>query len=440
MSKNVKYIILGIVLVGMVALLFFVNNTPGSKKKIPIKEKKVKQEKEVVYKKLINPNGTFLLYKLLKGYEFCASLEKIQTTYKKDLSKILPKKSENDYPNTYISITEDFNLDGEDENWLKEFVYEGNQAFIAADKIGQGFRDLIEKSSYYSYYDTTVFLNFYHPDFKQSENIKINNGDLNSHAFSKFKNWTYYKNADLLDNVIRISYTETDNFPVVVKVKYGEGNFIISTIPSAFSNINLLKEEGKTYSEIIFSHLNRGNIYWHHDYGKYSPYRGITQPTEASPFENDEYEYPKTSPLQYILKVPALFSALILLIIGLIIYMLFQSKRRQRIIPAIETNENSSLEFVETVSKLYFQQKRHDKLIKHQEQYFLSYIKHHYYISSPVISDEFIQKISLKSGIDADKIKKIFRSLEQGKKNRYISDTALIDLYNQLEYFYKKSN
>ena len=144
--------------------------------------------------------------------------------------------------------------------------------------------------------------------------------------------------------------------------------------------------------------------------------------------------------MQFILKVPALFAALVLLIVGLVLYMVFQSKRRQRIIPPVETNENSSVEFIETVSKLYFQQKRHDKLIKHKEQIFLSFIRHHYYVSSPKVTKEFVKKVSHKSGISEDRTRDIFKSFQRGKTNQFVTEEELITLYNKLEYFYKNCN
>ena len=137
------------------------------------------------------------------------------------------------------------------------------------------------------------------------------------------------------------------------------------------------------------------------------------------------------------MKVPALSTALILLIIGALLYMIFQSKRRQRIIPTVELNENSSLEFVQTVSTLYFQQKRHDKLIKHKELIFLSFLRQRYYISSPKVTEDFIAKVAQKSGVEEKYIENIFTILHEGKKNKKTSESELISLYNKLEYFYK---
>ena len=86
------------------------------------------------------------------------------------------------------------------------------------------------------------------------------------------------------------------------------------------------------------------------------------------------------------MKVPSLFTALDLVNgWGFIVYDLSKQKKTANH-PTIESNENSSVEFVKTVSTLYFQQKRHDKLIKHKELIFLSFLRQHYHVSSPKIT------------------------------------------------------
>ena len=82
-----------------------------------------------------------------------------------------------------------------------------------------------------------------------------------------------------------------------------KGPLLFTPAPSAFSNYNMFEAGGKYHAEVIFSHLPKGNIYWHHDFGKYSPYRGVPQPThpEQRKFKSSQVT-PKSSPLQYIMR------------------------------------------------------------------------------------------------------------------------------------------
>lgn len=439
MERSKKYLILTGALVLALALVYFsaVRRQSGSGIK---KNFEASRNDSLIIKKPINPTGTFLLYHLLKNYKNTSSLQKIQTSQKASLSDLLPKEQKNDRKNIYFAIAEEVNLNDNDGDWLLAFVEEGNCAFIACESLSKKVRTAISEKSYFgfnNYYDTSFALSFYHPMLKQKSSIEIKNAELNSHGYPKYKNWRYFLDADLGDGFVRIAYNNTRDYPICISLQYGKGSFIIHSAPSGFSNYNMFDAGGKYHAEAIFSHLPKGNIYWHHDFGKYSPYRGVPQPTYSKQDGSNKSNYPKSSPLQYIMRVPALFTALIMLMVGALLYMLFQSKRRQRIIPTIAPNENSSLEFVKTVSTLYFQQKRHDKLIKHKELIFLSFLRQRYYVSSPGITADFITKVAEKSGIGEKHVKNIFVALRKGKENRAVSESELISLYNKLEYFYK---
>ncbi len=439
MALSKKYLILGGALIMALVLVYFFGGgrQSNSGKK---NNSEASRNDSLIIKKPINPTGTFLLYQLLKNYKNTSSLQKIQTSQDLTLSELLPKEQKNDYKNIYFIIAADANLNDEDGDWLLEFVEAGNYAFIACENLSNKIRTAVSDNSYFrfnSYYDTSFVLNFYHPKLLQENPIEIKNAELNSHRYPRYKNWRYFLDADLGGGFVRIAYNKARDYPICIRLQYGKGSFIIHSTPAAFSNYNMFNKGGKYHAEVVLSHLPKGNIYWHHDFGKYSPYRGVPQPTYSEQGSSKEVNYPKSSPLQYIMKVPSLFGALVLLILGALLYMIFQSKRRQRIIPVIESNENSSVEFIQTVSTLYFQQKRHDKLIKHKELIFLSFLRQHYHVSSPKITPDFITKVAQKSGVGEKHIKDIFTALVKGKENRSVSESELINVYNKLEYFYK---
>ncbi len=439
MGLSKKYLILGGALVVVLVLVYFLGGGYQSNSSIK-KTFERSQADSLTIKKPINPAGTFLLYHLLKNHKNTSSLQKIQTTQDVSLSELLPKERKNDCNNIYFTIAESVNLNESDSDWLLRFVEAGNCAFIACESLSNKVRSAISDNSYFrfnSYYDTSFVLNFYHPKLLQETPVEIKNSELNSHRLPRYKNWKYFLDTELGGGFVRIAYNSNKDYPICIRLQYGKGVFIIHSTPSAFSNYNMFNTGGKYHAEAVFSHLPKGNIYWHHDFGKYSPYRGVPQPTYSKQGSSNEVNYPKSSPLQYIMRVPTLFTALILLIVGVLLYMIFQSKRRQRIIPAIESNENSSVEFVQTVSRLYFQQKRHDKLIKHKELIFLSFLRQHYYISSPKTTPGFITKVAQKSGVGEKHVKDIFTTLKKGKESKNISERELISLYNKLEYFYK---
>lgn len=445
MSNKKKYIILSLAILAIIGVLYLVNwsaKSTSQKKetKEVINKKKgkkeiVKEDFEKIPQKGINPTGTHLLYKLLEKYKNTNSIQRIQTSYYSGLNDKLPLSNNNGSPNIYMSIGETFNLGDEDNDYLFDFVSDGNYAFIAFESLHDDFTEYLLPNSETPFYiegDTAINVNFFHSKFEQNSGLLIRNASLNYHRLPKYKNWLIINEEALSEKAIEIEYLG-EGSTICVMISYGNGSFIFHSLPDAFSNSFIAQKEGKKHAEIIFSHLPKGNYYWHENFGKYSTYRGESNPEELQ----KPKEFSRSSPLQYILKVPALTIALVLSMIGLLLYMIVKSKRKQRIIPAIESNKNASLEFIEVIAKLYQQQNRHDKIINHIHQNFLAFIKQHYYIQFGEATEAIREKIHLKSGVEIDLINQIFNDLENNK-NVKITDAQLIEVYRNIELFHKQ--
>jgi hypothetical protein len=437
LENKKKYIILGVAIIVVIGVLFLVNSF--SKRSAPIESKQDKPSQELeqfekIPQRKVNPTGTHLIYKLLEKYKNTASIRRIQTSYYSPLSEKLPLIQKNETPNIYLSVAESFNLEKEDNDYLFEFVEKGNHAFISFESLHKDFVNHLLPNSETPFYietDTAVGINFFHPFYKREEQLIIKNPSLNYHHLPKYKSWLIINEEALTEEAVEIAYLEDLN-TICVLLKYGKGSFIFHSLPDAFSNAFVAKIEGKKHAEIIFSHFPKGNYYWHENFGKYSTYRGESNPDQLQ----KPKEFSRSSPLQYILKVPSLTIALVLSMIGLLLYMLVKSKRKQRVIPPIESDKNSSLEFIEVIAKLYQKQNRHDKILKHIYQNFISFIKQRYYIEFSNVGDEVIDKIHLKSGVEKVLIERVFSDLNKSK-GKQITDKELITIYQNIDLFHK---
>ena len=387
-------------------------------------------------RKPVNPAGTYLLYNLLKKYEKTHTIRTMQTADTISLKSCMESYNENGSPNLYVSISEDFYLNNRDNKYLMDFVYEGNYALISAHYFSSKMANELfsyDDPTISNIYDTAIHINYLHPKFRNKTDLVILNEDLNYHGHSKYKDFMFFDNYALTEDHIRIS--GTDNYINCVMIPYGDGFFIVHTQPGNFSNVNIARKDGKTNAENIFSHFPKNNIYWHQNFGKYSEYRGVPKPKKNNP----PSQFSRSSPLQFILSEPALLTAFIILVSGLLLYMIVFSKRRQKIIPPIESNENSSMEFMDIVSKLYFQQKQHNKLVNHMIQIYISFIRERYFINLAQQDPNVILRISEKSGVNEEKIRNILTTFKSAKTKRF-TEQELIDLHIQLEYFYKHCN
>lgn len=143
------------------------------------------------------------------------------------------------------------------------------------------------------------------------------------------------------------------------------------------------------------------------------------------------------SPLEHVLSDRSLVWAYVLLILLLLLYVIYRGKRKQQIVPLIERDENSSKEFVETVSSLYLSKRQHRNLVVLKHKNFMHFIRNKYYINKKETDPGFFEILEAKSGVDPQIIQSIFDGFNKVKGNKSISKNDLSDLHNKIETFYK---
>jgi hypothetical protein len=207
---------------------------------------------------------------------------------------------------------------------------------------------------------------------------------------------------------------------VFVEVKYGKGHFYLHTVPSAFANINLLNTDKYDFAFRSLSYLPKtSKVIWD-EYQKQGPVG-----------EDSEF--------RVILESTPLRIAFYIIISGLLLLMIFRAKRMQRAIPVIDPPVNSSLEFLDTISNLYYRKKDFKNIVEKRHAYFLDFIRKNYYLSTENINDEFITVLSLKSGLEKEKLNELFQLCGDITVLPYISNDILLKYSSLLEEFYKKA-
>ncbi len=161
--------------------------------------------------------------------------------------------------------------------------------------------------------------------------------------------------------------------------------------------------------------------------------------SEQDPFDEPEEkdELDQRSPLEHVLSDRSLLWAYVLLILLLILYVIYRGKRKQQIVPLIEKDENSSKEFVETVSSLYLSKRQHRNLVVQKQKNFMHFIRNKYYITKKETDKGFFEILEAKSGVDPQIIQSIFDGFKKAKDKKSVSKSDLSDLHNKIETFYK---
>ncbi|MFT6843414.1 MAG: hypothetical protein ACJAZK_000646 [Psychroserpens sp.] len=396
MSKTLKiYIGLLILLfVGIIAIEF---STPA-----PINWQKTYNETQKT------PYGTFVFYEELTNLFPESKVQDI---------KVTPYEYFDDYYNwedstylttgTYIIIDEYPDLDNISAQELLDFASHGNDIFISSNYFPDRLLDSLgfDTKNEFTFKGKAEFT-FTNPVF-ESDSISVEKG-LNNIYFSKIDtlNTTVLGHQKFDD----VTYT---NF---IEVPWGSGYFYLHVQPVVFTNYHLLKKDNRKYASSVLSYLNDDTIYFD-SRNKFRKELG-------------------SSPMRFVLSRAALRWAWYIALLTTILFIIFNAKRRQRIVNVKEPLKNTTVDFTKTIGNLYYETKDHDNLIEKKITYFLEFIRRVYYLDTQILDDKFVKNLSLKSGKDKEDIKKLINQIVYLKAKSNCNEANLLQLNKAIEDFY----
>ncbi len=375
-----------------------------------------------------DPYGTYFLHELLEDF---AGEEKL-TDLTDSLRGILPEQSQNA---SYVFVGQAIYMDSLDLAALLNFVSAGNTALISSKTIPY---DLMFHLYYYECND--LYWNDYDFFLDREVTLSVGNKPPVSQHYQRRQdtlvyNWTFIGDAYFCEssNAFESLGRINDEFINFASVPYGKGTFYLHTSPVALSNFSLVKETNLEYAEALFSYLPDGPLYWD-DFSKV--------PERVGRRMNDNYQAPNQtiqaeSPLQYVLSQPSLAWAwYILLGLGLF-YLLFRTRRRQRIIPVREANANTSLEFISTIGRLYFLQQNHKQLCQQKSRLFLAFLRSRYGLKWRRLGREKLPELESISGVPMEELEKIRSMSVAVEEANYVREEKLGEYHQLLEHFYR---
>jgi hypothetical protein len=356
------------------------------------------------------PYGTFIFYDQLKNLFPESTVKTIKTTPYEYFDALYNfQDSIYETNGTYMVINNYAGLDDVSAQELLDFAAHGNDVFMSSHFPSQNIQDSlgVDVESDYNF-KGKANLSFANSEFK-NDSINIEKGLGNY----------YFKELDSVSTTV-LGYQKFDSIQHInyVKVEYGAGNFYLHLQPIVFTNYHLLKKDNKKYAEAALSYISSDTIHFD-SVNKIGKDLG-------------------SSPLRFILKTPALRWAWFLGLFTLICFMIFNAKRRQRIVKTIKPNENTTVAFTKTIGNLYYETQEHDTIIDKKITYFLENLRREYYVNTQILDDSFIKNLSLKSNKKQDSIKRLINLILQLKAKRNLDEADLLRLNKAIEAFYTK--
>jgi len=355
------------------------------------------------------PFGCYAIYNL------------IENTYSQKLTynnQTLYNLNEKRDTNTSLLIINDnINFNKSDIKSLYDFLERGNTVFIAANNFNGLLADSLHIRTQYNFgnYFNSVdsLLN------KAGENFKFTakNVSKKKYNYSQLATFTYFENFDSTKFKV-LAYYQNDK-ACLIHTQLNKGQLYLMSIPDVFGNYYIVNHKNKEVAFTLLSLIKNKQIVWDEYY---------------KTFNITNYSF-----LKFIFESDALYAAYLLLIFTIIFYMIFEGRRRQRAIPKLVKPTNSTLEFVNVISHVYYNSKNHQSIALERIKFFYETIRKKFNVSTNDINELFIDEVTELSGIDRKRVNQLFVYCEKIKKANEITEYDLIELNRQIHNFNKNS-
>ncbi|NQD72504.1 DUF4350 domain-containing protein [Sphingobacterium shayense] len=297
---------------------------------------------------------------------------------------------------------------------LYAFVRSGGEVFISANKISEALLDTLGiKQSYYYPSDFGSVLD-------DERTFKLADGGAASYADLTYPG-VFWDLDSAQVKILGYFEVEDKNIPNFITVQVGKGRFVLHLEPVMFTNYFMLKKDNFNYGVRALRFISNKNIYW---------YDGN--------FKTDQRS---RSPLRVFLENKSLRQGWYLILFGLILFLLFKSKREQRAIAIIQPEPNLSKDFARTISALYYENGKPGNLIVKKIEYFLYDLRMHFQLDIMQIDDsDFPRQLSQRAGTDEQDAEHIISVVKRYRHASDSTDKELIMVNKEIEEFKRKAH
>jgi len=319
---------------------------------------------------------------------------------------------------TYLFYNGGINFGNEELNSLLDWVSKGNTLMVSAVGFEHKLLDTLNLD--------TKAVNII-DNFNNKYQVKLVNPLLannTSYKYEKATTFYYFNKIDTLKTSVigLIDKYRGPNKPIKdslissIKQPFGKGEIILNTFPQAFTNYFILQSPNQNYTAGLLSYIDTSKPIYVDTY-----------------YKTGKTFY--TSPMYLFLNTKSLKWAYYLVLIGALIYIIFEGKRKQRAIPIIKPLKNQTVDFTKTIANMYYENGKHKDIAQHKIHHFLEYIRNTMHLSTADINTSFLKNLAARSNNtleDTQTLFKLIRSLDQKTE---ISNIELERLNSLIEQF-----
>lgn len=330
-----------------------------------------------------------------------------------------------------LIITPQFFPDESELKLLFRFVESGNDIFVSTLNCSSELVEALGCGLYYDWLNKMVYNELNDPD---SMSVTLSLPSMNGpseYVYPGHRLESWFQKFD--SSRTRVLGHAANGRPNFVQMRAGKGNFFLHLAPTAFSNYFLLHKQNMRYYDQSLSLLSEKvkTVVWDEYF--------INKRSEQQQ-EDDNKSWLSTLLNLENAEGKKSFKAAFWLLIGLLLlYVLSEMRRKQRIIPVQKKPANDSLDFVKTIGRLYHDKGDHLNLSRKMSAYFLEHVRSRYKLPTQRLDEAFVQNLVYKTGAQEELIRQIVGFIRSLDEEKQVSATTMAVFHERLEQFYKNS-
>ena len=318
----------------------------------------------------------------------------------------------------YIFINNSLWFDDTETDKILAWVEKGNNLFLSSGNIHKKLSDTLG-------FNTLIAYNF--ESFTTKPLFRLTNRNLNSDKVYLFDEETaivYFDKIDTLNTVVlgetqiyRDTLEMSNPLPNFIKINFGKGAVFVHCFEETFTNYFILHPKNYSeYTENVLAYINDGRPIYLDSYYK------TGKPVNISP-------------LRVILLNKHLKWAYYTVLIGCLLFVFFEGKRKQRVVPILTPNTNKTYEYTQTIAGLYLENRDNHEIARKQIALFLEYIRTRHRIPTENLDERFFRQLASVSDNDISTVKLLFEKIKTIRPKTRVTNQELEDLYNHIQEF-----
>lgn len=424
MSRQMKYGILAVVVLITVLLVWMLGTdnsagkTPGTGKITHISsnwdEQYLWQSKD--------PYGLFIFNELIKEQV------KGQSTANVLSKQVLDSLADENKPATYLFLGKEFGMYDDELDTLFKQIENGSDLIIitgnVTDNVAESFDPVLRFTYDYTRKATVQF------GKEKSDLIYLFQQDTLAYPWQMISHPGNYENGTKIISTI----SGRANF---ISFGFGKGRIMIHSTPECFFNFQLNRKEGFRYADHVINQIDPKKELYYLEMGRLKErekedFMDMFKEEKGEGEKDDSY-------LQFLFQTPALRAALLLSLLGVLLFIIFRTRRMQPQVEVLPEKRNMSEIFVQTIASIYRNKDNPFSVLHLHKKNFYNTIQRHFFIDLSKRTDHReIEHLASRSGVSGEEIELLLNKLETPNPGK-VNEDFLLETIKLKRNFYERT-